>query len=159
MMFLNMTVHYNEYILFVHIQNRIKGHYVYGYMKWKYIKTWSEYLFSLSVLLSQSYANTRFKNVVLTCVCVCVGCNLCDFLCSDFNSMFLFTAVVQRGSVHVFIVQARQLLHLLPYTCDLILNLRTKQPQFNRNFHSQTETHKMRELLKSVTVKEKLLST
>ncbi len=48
---------------------------------------------------------------------------LCDFLCSDLDGVLLFTAVIQRGPVHVFVMQIGQLLHLLTNTCDFILNL------------------------------------
>lgn len=48
---------------------------------------------------------------------------LCDLLRGDLDGMLLLTAVVQCGSVHVLVVQAGELLHLLPYPCDVILNL------------------------------------
>lgn len=49
--------------------------------------------------------------------------DLSDFLGGDLDGVLLLTAVVQRGPVHVFVMEARQLLHLLTDTGQLILNL------------------------------------
>lgn len=54
---------------------------------------------------------------------MCVLLYLCNFLCSDLDGMLLLTAVIQRGTVHVFVVQTSQFLHFLTNTCDFILNL------------------------------------
>lgn len=67
-----------------------------------------------------SYNRWHCNKTRFLCVCVLY---LCNFLCSDLDGMLLLTAVIQRGPVHVFVVQTGQFLHLLTYTCDFILNL------------------------------------
>ena len=53
---------------------------------------------------------------------------LCDLLSGDFYGVFLLTAVVQRGTVHVLVVECGQVLHLLPDPRDLILDLEDNAP-------------------------------
>lgn len=52
--------------------------------------------------------------------------HLRDLLCSDFYCMLFLAAVVQRGAIHVLVVQRGQLLHLLPDPCDFVLDLKRK---------------------------------
>ena len=50
--------------------------------------------------------------------------HLGDLLGGDFDGVLLLRAVVQRGAVHVFVVEECKVLHLLPNPCDFILDLK-----------------------------------